>query len=151
MALANADICAVTEFAWQTMTGDPLTSVEGAPHDFASGRSVTACIQITGAWVGAVVLTVSEELSKQITATLFDIEHSEVGHDDLMDAMGEMVNVVSGNLKALLPAPSALSLPTVTNGGDYMLHVPGSTVVNRVDFASPGSEPVSVTVMSKEE
>ena len=36
-----------------------------------------------------------------------------VGPDDLVDAFGELANVVGGNVKSLLAAPAALSLPTV--------------------------------------
>ena len=151
MRLADADICAVTEFAWQTMTGDTLQTTEDNPHAFDEARHMTACIQITGAWVGAIVLTCSETMAKGVTATLFDIERSEVSPEDLMDAVGEMVNVVSGNLKALLPAPSALSLPSVADGNNYTVNVPGTVVQNRVDFVSPESEPLSITILMKAE
>ena len=36
-----------------------------------------------------------------------------VGPDDLVDAFGELANVVGGNVKSLLAAPAVLSLPTV--------------------------------------
>ncbi|TIC83622.1 chemotaxis protein CheX [Nocardioides sp. GY 10113] len=35
---------------------------------------------------------------------------------DLADAVGELVNMVGGSLKSILPGPSALSLPTVAAG-----------------------------------
>ena len=39
--------------------------------------------------------------------------HEPVGPEDLVDAFGEVANVVGGNVKALLPHPGTLGLPQV--------------------------------------
>jgi len=38
----------------------------------------------------------------------------EVTSDEIGDALGELANVLGGNVKAMLPAPSTMSLPTVS-------------------------------------
>lgn len=48
----------------------------------------------------------------------------EVTEDDLVDAFGEIANVVGGNLKSLLPEHAVLSLPTVATAptmGDELI------------------------------
>jgi hypothetical protein len=38
---------------------------------------------------------------------------------DVLDAVGEMSNILGGNLKVLLPVPHKLSLPVVISGSNY--------------------------------
>lgn len=55
--------------------------------------------------------------------------------DDLVDAFGEIANVVGGNVKALLDAPASLSLPEVsTNDVDMS----GAQFVQDLDFVWRG-------------
>ncbi|MFO0982206.1 MAG: chemotaxis protein CheX [Planctomycetota bacterium] len=62
--------------------------------------------------------------------------------------MGEIVNMAGGNIKALLPAPSQLSLPSVAEGLDYRLSVPGARLQACVDFRSDG-EPLQVIILER--
>jgi chemotaxis protein CheX len=67
----------------------------------------------------------------------------------MQDAITELSNMVGGNIKALLPQPSRLSLPTVFEGQDYKLRVPGAVCVSRLIFESQGSQFV-VTMQARE-
>jgi CheY-specific phosphatase CheX len=70
-------------------------------------------IQIAGAWQGAVVLSCSPEYARSMAAGMFGAEPDSLSAADVNDALGELVNVIGGNLKQLLPAPCHLSLPAV--------------------------------------
>ena len=49
-----------------------------------------------------------------VVRALLRMEPDEVvGEEDLVDAFGEIANVVGGNLKSLLPEHAELTLPTV--------------------------------------
>jgi CheY-specific phosphatase CheX len=50
--------------------------------------------------------------------------------------MGELANMVAGNLKSLLPRGVVLSLPSVVVGSDYGLSVCGVSAVERITFSS---------------
>jgi chemotaxis protein CheX len=52
------------------------------------------------------------------------------------DALGELTNMVAGNVKAMLPQPSAISLPTVAFGRHYDITVVGTRLVASVSFTS---------------
>jgi chemotaxis protein CheX len=56
--------------------------------------------------------------------------------DDVRDVMGELANMVAGNLKCLLPRGTGLSLPSVVEGSDYTLRVCGVHAVERMVFSS---------------
>lgn len=79
----------------------------------APGPLLRASVRVSGAWEGVVVLDCPEELARRTaTAMLGSQPHDRA---QLADAIGELTNVIAGNLKVLLPAPSRLSLPAVTD------------------------------------
>ena len=57
-------------------------------------------------------------MSREIAGRMFSIAPEEVKEDDIRDALSELANIIAGNVKALLPAPSHLSLPTYLGGRD---------------------------------
>jgi chemotaxis protein CheX len=59
-------------------------------------------------------------------------------NDDVRDTMGELANMLGGNLKSVLPRGVVLSMPSVVEGSDYSLRVCGGhAVVERVAYRSP--------------
>jgi chemotaxis protein CheX len=58
--------------------------------------------------------------------------------------VGELINVVAGNIKSLVPGPSVLSLPSVSIGGLHAL--PGHLELAEEVRFSWMAEPVVVTV-----
>jgi chemotaxis protein CheX len=47
---------------------------------------------------------------------LLGVQEADVSLEDMRDAAGELANMTGGGLKALMPQPSRLSLPTVATG-----------------------------------
>jgi len=82
----------------------------GAPPD-----GPACCVQFAGAWSGGVLLRCDSGLAHACAAILL----ADDACDDaaVRDALGELTNIVAGNLKAVLPAPSHLSLPAVVSSG----------------------------------
>jgi chemotaxis protein CheX len=113
-----------------------------------SGRFLTGCVQITGVWEGAIIVSFSHNLAVATTAFMFDMEADEVSHEELQDAVGELANMVGGSVKGLVPGPSRLSLPTVIDGSDYTTKIPGSEQLVRACLSSDG-EPLIVTVLER--
>lgn len=79
-------------------------------------QGVASRIFITGAWDGSVSLFCSDRLSRRIASGMFGVPSGNVSIDDVQDALGELVNILGGNIKSLFPSPSQLSLPF--HGGD---------------------------------
>lgn len=113
---AAIDLVWATTLHMELEPGPLLTSPE---REFA----LVACVQITGAWQGAVVIECAPPLARHLAGKLFQIQEGEVTPADMRDALGEIANVVAGNLKARLPGHSSLGLPTVTHGADFMFSV----------------------------
>jgi chemotaxis protein CheX len=63
------------------------------------------------------------------------------------EALAELTNMIAGNLKTLLPSPSRLALPTVADGNDDVLAVPGSRRIENVELCAAG-HPITVRVVT---
>jgi len=142
MQFAAEEIGQLTQDIFSTMLQFDVTSVEAESLVDTALTSdeprLTACVQIAGAWKGAVVFDAPSTFARQAAAVMFDIAAADATAGDVQDALAELVNMIGGNLKTLLPGPSFLSLPAVTEGNDYSLSVPGSRQVSRVRFDCRG-------------
>jgi hypothetical protein len=136
----EATIQSIAEDAWTALVGEDeiLLPVPGElPSDV-----VSSWVDVVGPWTGTVVLTTGRETAAGLTrALLGDHAPDELEDEDVVDAFGEIANVVGGNVKAALPGPSALSLPDV---GDAPA-VRNPADVCRVDVLWRG-EPLSISV-----
>ncbi|MDA8295506.1 MAG: chemotaxis protein CheX [Actinomycetota bacterium] len=81
----------------------------------ASGR-ITAAVSISGSCDGTVELACSEPLGRAIAAFMFGLPEADLDEAAVTDAVGELANIVGGNVKSLLPPPTSLSIPIVTTG-----------------------------------
>lgn len=147
MSIAPADLDRISNDIWAATLG--LELAEAPPEAEFDHETVayTGQVQLTGAWTGAVLVELSGALAATATATMFGLDPGEaVDDDDVADTVGELANMTGGNVKALLPSPCALSLPSVTVGCRYRVAVPGSKVVERLRYHCEG-ELLALTVL----
>ena len=143
------ELTEITERVWASLMEAPLLPRQpGQPGPVPGTRTLTGCVQITGAWEGAVTVHCSLELAKVLTATMFMIDPEDTSADEISDALGELANMVGGNVKALLPEPCRISLPAVADGMDYRLSVPGARPVTAVTWTCLG-EPLMVRLLER--
>jgi len=109
------ELTQIAQMVWESVLQMPLEPIATGvnEHDAAS---LTAIISITGAWNGHVTATVSESLAHQIASTMLEIGPESLSREDVFDALREVINMLGGNVKAVLPAPCQLSLPLVATG-----------------------------------
>ncbi len=123
---------------WSALLSLPIARVEGPPADITDPAEpmMTCTVPIEGAWTGAVVVTCSTGLAERIAEAMLGV--SGISPADVRDALGEVVNVVAGNAKTLLPQPSRMSLPVVTQGTEYSAGAVPVPVVARLAFECEG-------------
>jgi chemotaxis protein CheX len=90
------------------------------------GQDISAVIGLSGDIRGAVVVTMKEKFALKIADTLVGTAHTEMD-DDIVDAIGEIVNIIAGNIKNDVPGGEkiVISLPTVVKGHDHSFAWPG--------------------------
>ena len=102
----------IAQEAWSALIGDDeflLPMPGGEPDD-----ALSAWVEVVGPWTGAVVLTCGRSTAEELSRCLL-AEHAPpvLAAEDIQDGLGELANVVGGNVKAVLPGPSVLGLPEV--------------------------------------
>ncbi len=107
----------LAESVWNSMLELELWCTDSASVVFpASAQMLAGRIAIRGAWRGQVVLACSRLAARKAAAIMFKIPPARISALQQNDALGELTHILSGNLKSLLPAPSSISLPVVTEG-----------------------------------
>lgn len=98
----------------------PLQLRDGStPHHEISG-----IIGLSGKAVGMVVLSFSESVALKATSAMLMVEATEI-NADVIDAVGELANVVAGAAKAQLEEfQLSISLPTVITGRNHEIRFP---------------------------
>ena len=99
-----------------------------------SSHEISGVIGLTGKAVGTVVLSLSREVALKAASTLLLAETTEIDAD-VLDAVGELTNMVAGGAKAQLEAYDlAVSLPNVITGKDHEVHFPSNVTPICIQF-----------------
>lgn len=145
---SSTDLHAVVDEVWTTFLGpeDPL--LPALPDSgLSAGGTWSAATSVTGAWNGVVTVEIPDLVAQTATERMLGLTPDEVlSTEDVADAVGELVNMIGGNVKSLMPGPSALSLPLVARG--TIASPSDLTEVSHLDLTWAGS-PLRVTVLAR--
>jgi chemotaxis protein CheX len=148
MLVAETDVAVLVDEIWLTTLG--LATHRLDPRQAAlpaEAETLDGIINITGGWQATVALQVPKALAARIASVMFRLDGEKPTTEDMQDAIGELTNMLGGNIKALLAGDCHLSLPAVVEGRGYTVRVPTSHVVDRFAFECEGM-PAVVNLMS---
>jgi len=133
------------------MNVEPGESIEGKINPLQA--SVTGMIGLAGTHKGMLALHLPERLARKITGNFLGIEVEEMD-EDVQDAIGELANMLGGNLKSILSENGKdikLSLPSTIAGEEYHFqsHDEGEAVI--LPFVTEGDRFVVELRFQKEE
>lgn len=146
MDLHDDDVIALVTDIWSAMTGIEITPLAALE---VGGDSVTGFVHINGAWQGTVTLQCPAPLAATAAAAMFAMEVDDLTGEEIHDALGELTNMTGGGIKALLPGPSQLSIPTVVQGGQYRVSVPQTEQVAELHFGTVDAH-ITVRVLRRQ-
>lgn len=133
MGTYDEDIDATVRSVWSAMLALPLEPVQPFVSDIE--LTMTAVVVLDGDFGGAVKVGCGSGLASRIAAAMFAAV-TEPTPDDVRDALGEVANMIAGNLKTALPGQTHMGLPIVAVGTDYELSIPRAEVVGLVHYRS---------------
>lgn len=112
-----------THEVFGTMLGMELKDQEFFVRESAPGPSegVLALVGLAGHWAGSGTFSCSAETARKVAGALLMQEYSGID-DEVLDAVGEVTNMVLGNVKTALEeelGPMGLSIPTVIYGRNF--------------------------------
>lgn len=144
MFATDEQIVAITQDVWSSFTGKAIGSVAEEPA-LEAGDVTAGRVAVTGDWRGCVVLVCPTQLARAAASAMFDLPGERLSDDEVADALGELTNMIGGNIKSLLPGSSRLSMPAVTVGASSSISTPGAVLLNSVALACEGL-PLTVSI-----
>jgi chemotaxis protein CheX len=142
--MTDEEILRITRDVWESFTGRAIDVADGQARP-GGGDVTVGCVTVTGAWQGSVLLACPAQLARMAAAAMFDLPAEQLDDREVADALGELTNMVGGNIKSLIPGPSRLSMPAVTVGASPTVKPPRAALVSTVSLACEGL-PLTVSV-----
>lgn len=132
----NPFIASLTN-AFRTMLGCEVRRGKvSVKSDRAPMHEISGVIGLSGMAAGTVVLSLSTAVALKAASTLLMYEATEV-NDDVVDAVGELTNMVAGGAKAQLAEfQLSVSLPNVITGRGHEIRFPSQVTPICVPFES---------------
>jgi chemotaxis protein CheX len=143
--VSHEQIFELVEAIWSSMLGLAITT-NGGENFVRDAAGLTASVQISGKWNGVILLIPTERFARRATAIMLDKPEASLEMVDILDAVGELCNMIGGGIKSLLPGPSTLSLPTILQGSQYAVRIPKTRMISQLSFACE-SQPLEIRVL----
>ena len=140
-----------TESVFSTMLGLEISAGAPSVSQGAVGPShgLAALVGMAGSMVGTGSIDCSATLACHFAGAMLGSEYEAV-NDDVLDAMGEVANMIVGNIKTNVEAvvgPMDLSIPTVVHGGEFSTRSLRNNQWTVVPFYCMGEEFVVQTML----
>lgn len=135
----------IVESVFTTMM-DLEVSPSKLPWD-PTGDRLSSFVHLTGHWNGAVLFECHSLQACLFAGRILSMEAPESVDDDVRDVLGELANVIGGNMKSGMATGVRLSMPTVMEGHDYDVRICGSEVLEQIVFQCADG-PFCVTVLA---
>ena len=110
----------IDETMVQQLTGDVCSEMLGldlapsaATNRLTDGPVYCAHIGIAGDWQCEICVICTPALAQTIASTMFMTGPEDPDEGEIGDAVGELVNILGGNIKGVMPGENSLSLPSV--------------------------------------
>ena len=132
VAILPGELAQIVESVFAAMLG--LEAGECGTPWFPAGDRLTSVVHLAGAWNGAVLLECCRGQACRFAGRYLSMDPPETVDDVVRDVLGELANMIGGNLKCILTPGIQLSMPSVVDGCDYSLRVCGAVVQQRLAF-----------------
>lgn len=103
---------------------------------FQPSEEITAVIGLSGMAKGSVLLGLSRQIAMQVTSILLNERCESIDHN-VIDAVGELTNMIAGAAKARLEElKMSIGLPTVVVGRNHSIMFPTGAIPIGIPFDS---------------
>ena len=140
--LVADELAQIVESVFETMMS--LNVCECGPTCANTDR-VRAIVRMTSQWTGAVLVECGPEAARRFTGRFLSMSPPESVNDLVHDVLGELANMIGGNLKCVLKGGMRLSMPQVSE--ETGLAVPEGELRQRIAFQTEEG-PFQVSVVS---
>ncbi len=138
LTIQRGEIAQIVESIWAAMLGLAVLPCE-LPWSPGPDR-LSAAVHLTGEWNGAVLIEGDGPLACRLAGRFLSQPASPAVDDVVRDVLGELANMIGGNLKCALCQGIHLSMPTVIDGSNYGLRICGSQIRETLAFVCPDGQ-----------
>ncbi|MDV6034098.1 MAG: chemotaxis protein CheX [Phycisphaera sp. RhM] len=110
--ISHRSLARMVQDVLTTMLDLPHQSCEGSPETIVPNQ-LMAAVRISGSWQATLQIYAPEKLARRIACAMFAQAADVLDDEDVLDAFGEVVNVIGGNVKGMIDQDCILSLPCV--------------------------------------
>lgn len=139
------DLAEMVEQVWESYLDPEGVSPLMQTYDENQTSEVHSSVSINGSWTGHVVYASSMEAARRAAGAFLAMGPDEVSEEDLSDVLGELANIIGGNVKAMLPPGALLSLPQVVLAPEATARYPNAHRITGV-YGTWDGEPVSISM-----
>ena len=101
-----------------------------------SHGGVSGVIGLSGKAIGTAAIIVSDDTAMKVTERFLGMDVTEV-NEDVVDCIGEVINMVAGNAKAQMEQYQlSISLPSIVRGKDHLIEFPSNVTPICIPFSS---------------
>jgi chemotaxis protein CheX len=130
-----------------TTAGTPFERPDGPHNDGVSG-----VISLEGEYIGLMAIHLPRQSALDVSGSFLDLELEEID-EDVCDAVGELANMLAGNLKAALDPGGSdiqLSMPSTVYGDEYVVdRLPGALNITIPFYLDDGDFFVELQLQNK--
>lgn len=141
------ELAKIVEYVFRTMVCLEV-SESNQPWN-PSGDRLTATIHLAADWKGDLAMECGRKQGCAFAARFLSMSPQEIVDDVVRDVLGELSNMIGGNLKFVLAGGLKLSMPSVVDGADQSLRICRAGVRERLVFECVEGES-SVAVLREE-
>ena len=130
--ILTSALAQIVESVFETMMSLEVTECE-TPW-FPSGDRLTSALHLAGEWNGAVLLECDRRQACRFAGRFLSLDPPGTVDDVVRDLLGELANMICGNLKSTLAPGAVLAMPEVVAGEPSELV--GEPAAERCSFSS---------------
>jgi len=103
---------------WNDHLGLTIDAEENGSGRAPDEKTWSSCINISGAWQGALVLECPESIARHAAAMLFSSDGEETTEEDIQDALKELSAMIGKRMRQMLPESTKFSRPSIVTEPD---------------------------------
>lgn len=127
-----SELAQIVESVFGTMLS--LEAGECTAQWSPSADRMTSSVHLAGDWNGAVLLECSHWQACRFAGRFLSMDPPGAVDDVVRDVLGELANMIGGNMKCVMTRGIHLSMPSVVDGNDYAVRICGAEVRTRIAF-----------------
>lgn len=118
---------------------------------FPGANRLTAAVRLTGEWNGAVLIECDQRQACAFAGRFLSIDCPKSADDLVRDVLGELANMIGGNLKCVLTHGMQLSMPLVLDEDGASVRIAADASRRRLAFqCAEGTFWVTILATPKE-